>query len=236
MAYLTEQQREEVEDIFFNFVDTFIEENYEVPESYQMTEEEAYIASIIMEHFEENYKFPTLEESVMDVFTGQDPNTVLFDEIYEALFDESVGSMVAGLRYGIKDYLSRRAKGKAASQASAAKERSGQMQAKAKQAAATARTAAVGTNPIQRAKYAYSVNKSKSLADRADKAKQSYRDAETRRKSKTATAGNVAYKRQALGQKIDTGISNVKNRVKSAVSSGASRIGGALGRAAARFS
>jgi hypothetical protein len=235
LQQLTEEQIQERQELFFTILDQFIEENYDVDEDYVMTEEDAYITSILMDYFEENFKYPTLKESALEAITGYDINTPLYEELYDVLLDESIGTFVAGARYGIKGFLANRAKQKATSQAQQAKEKSTQMGVKAKSAADAARTAPVGKNPLERAKYAFAVNKSKTVQDRAAKAKEAYKTAETKRKSASATAGNVEGRRGVLAKRIDTGVENVKNKVKTAINTGASKVGGFLGKVAGRF-
>lgn len=243
---ITEEQIEDRRELFFKILDDFIEENYDVSEDYVMTEEEAYITSIILEYFEENYRFPTLQEAAYESMTGYDINTPLYEELYDVLLDESIGSFVAGARYGIKDFLAKKAKDRASTQAKSAKATSQKMTGKADKAAASAAKSANGKGILGKAKASYAANKSAAISDRAAKAKAVYKAAETNRKSKQATSQNVSGRRGALAQRVDQGVENLKNKAKSgieaakskakdAIEKGASKVGGFLGRVAGKF-
>lgn len=242
MQQVNEELQLERQELFFQILDDFISENYEVDEDYVMTEEDAYVTSILMDYFEENYKFPTIEESVLEAITGHDINTHLYEELAYALMDESIGTFVAGAAHGIRNFLSNRAANKAIAQKDKAKANFGKfttnpgtkkkpvlkVDAEQKKHDATN----FGGGVIGTAKKAFSQGKIDKTRERAEKARNVMTAAETKRKSAVAKNSNNQARTGALAKRIDTGVANVKNRVKQAISTGASRIGGFLGRAA----
>jgi hypothetical protein len=248
---LTEQQIEDRQEIFFTILSDFIEENYEVPEDYVMTEEDAYITSIVMEYFEENFKFPTLEESYLEGITNYDINTPLYEEVYYALLDETIGGFIAGAAHGIKNFLTGVKATKAKIQRDSAERRFGKHLVGGsldKKKGLDKQTTHVdlsqkahdtkdfGKGIIGNVKKSFSQGKIDAVKKRTDSAKQALVNA----RNKAKTAGDVhdlgLRNKNKLASKIDTGIKNVQNRVKQAISTGASRIGGFMGKVAGSVS
>lgn len=245
MQQVNEELQQERQEIFLHILDDFINENYEVDEDYQMTEEDAYITSILLDYFEENYKFPTIEESTLEAITGYDTNTKLYEELQYALMDESIGTFVAGAAHGVRNAISAIQRNRAISAKHVAKaEHDRQLtnpgtKKKPIYKADVAQKQHDKTNfdsgIVGNLKKGFSQGKIDKAREKATKAKQVMDAAETKRKSLQAKHSNNVAKTGALANKIDTGISNVKNRVKQAISTGASRVGGILGRAVGRI-
>lgn len=235
---ISEELQQEREEILLHILDDFIQENYEVPEDYVMTEEDAYIFSIVYDHFMENYKFPDVNDVILESVTGYDVNTPLYEELYDVLLDESIGSFVAGAAHGIRNLLSKRA----ADSATKEKEKASKSfekhttspssnKLKADVAQAKFNKSSAPTTPTGTFKHAYEQGKISAAKAKAEKAKAAKMAAETKRKSKVAKHQSNVAKTQQLAKKIDTGVENVKNRAKKAVSAGAERVGGILGKA-----
>ena len=235
LQQLTEEQIQEREEIFFTILNDFIEENFEVDEDYVMTEEDAYVTSVMLEYFEENFKFPTLKESALEAITGYDINTPLYEEMYLALLDESIGKFVAGARYGIQNFLARKNQERLSAKADVARTKSKEAAATAKetekQFKADTKSGSFGTGVKGAFKKAYASGGVEKAVAKAKKAKDIAQIKHNKQWDARAKASGIESKREGLANKIDTGISNIKNRVKSAVTTGAQRVGGILGRA-----
>lgn len=243
---LTEEQIQEREEVFFHIVNDFLEENYEVDEDYVMTEEDAYITSVILEYFEEKYKFPTLQESTLEAITNYDINTKLYEELYYILLDESIGTFVAGAAHGIKNLLAKRSVNKAIAKKEKTKaefekhlENPGSKN-KPKYKADTLQKKFekkdFGEGPVSGFKRSFEQEKINKAREKAEKAKRAKETAETQRKSALGKYQHQQYKTGELAKRIDTGISNIKNRAKAAINTGAARIGGILGKAVGAIS
>lgn len=220
------------QDIFFTMLEDFVDENYNVPEGYQMTKEEAYIVSILLDYFEEKYKVPTLEESLLEDITGYDVNAELYSEMMEVLMDESVGTFVAGAAHGIKNYMSSRNVDKATKAQQAAKIKKNVALQKAKEASKSAKDATKDASGLLgNIKAGYKQGVSAAKSDKASTAMAKYSQAEKERKSAAGTHQYNTQKTKELANRIDTGISNVKNRVKSALNTGAAKVSGIMGKA-----
>jgi predicted nucleic-acid-binding protein len=228
---LTEEQIQEREALILTILDEFIEENFDVDPEYVMTEEDAYVTSIIIEHFENNFKFPTLSEEHLEEITGYDINTELYEELAEALLDETVGSFVAGAAHGIRNALSAYKK----SSADRSKTKSVKADEVARKRLKDFKAGApkpTGTGAIGAARSEFQAAKMSAIQKRADRARATRIAAETKRKS---AAGKHQYNKdntKQLGNRIDAGIQNIKNKAKQAISTGAARIGGILGKVA----
>lgn len=233
--HLTEAQIQEREEIFFTILNDFIEEHYEVADDYVMTEEDAYVTSIMLEYFEENYRFTTLNESIVESLTGRDSNAELYEELYEALLDESIGSFIAGARHGIQDYLAKKREARLSKSADVARQKSKQAKSDAdvmaKQHKAKDKTGSYGTGVKGTLKKSFAAGGVERAAAKAQKAKEKA----TAKHNKQWDAKNKRYQvsksRSDLANKIDTGIANIKNKIKSKVTSGAEKVGRTLGRA-----
>lgn len=224
--YLTEEQIKSREDMFMEMVEMLADELYEEKnDSYELTEEDAYIASIMMEHFIENYKDVSLAESVIVAMTGQDPNQELFEEFIEMALDESVGGVIAGAVHGIKNFLSKRRATSATSAAASAKQKAGAVKQKMVSAQKDASKAKGFSGVFKRAKAS-------ALEKRHSKAvdKQVAATNKARAERSAHTSGLKA--RAGLKNKIDTGISNVKKKVTGAIKSGAEKVASTAGRVA----
>jgi hypothetical protein len=234
--HLSEELINSKEEIFLNFLDTIIEEIYDMNEEYEMTDDDAYIASIIMDYFVDNYKMPSVNEAVYESVTGRDINEELYDEIIDIILDESVGSFVAGAAHGIRNFISKvrykRSQNVAKNAAKAASATNQKTQQATKAAKMSAKTDSGITGALKGGFHAAKVAK---LQDRAKKARSVAGRAATEREyRKSINKSNVASSKR-LANKIDTGINNVKQKVKNTVQQGASKFGSAIGRVAGAF-
>jgi hypothetical protein len=228
--YLTEAQKLQSEELFIALVESISNDHYDMDESYEMTEDDAYMTSILMDYFMENYQHLSLKESAYQALTGIDVNQELFDEIIEMMLDESVGTFVAGAAHGIKNLLAKQKGKQMLSQYQ--KSLINQKKLGSKLGVAKSVPASDTGSLSGKIKAGFQSAKVGGLSSRYEKSKgatqaaaQSSREAQgAMRKQSADTAG--------LASKIDTGITNVKNKFKSAVSSGAERLGSAAGRVA----
>jgi len=184
-----------------------------------------------MDYFEENFKYPTLQESVLEDITGYDVNEDLYNELADILLDESIGTFVAGAAHGIRNAVSAFKSNSATKNKLKTVSKDVAAQKRVKDFKATPKTPAASGN-IGAAKTEFQAQKGAAIKKRADKARAARVAAETKRKSLVGKHQSNKAKTGQLANKIDTGINNVKNRVKSAITTGAQRIGGFMGRVA----
>lgn len=231
---LTEEQVNHREDLFLDLIEQVADEAYDMNESYEMTEEDAYITSIIMEYFIENYKQPTLKESAFMSLTGTDINEELYVEVIDMLLDESVGTFVAGAVHGLRTVMAH-IKSKQASKSSAGTRAAYKARVGKTAIANKALARHKSTSPIGKLKATYLKSKAAETQGKEDKAA-SRNDAAVDRELKMKQAHTAAKaKKTSLANKIDTGITNAKNKVKSgasrfahAIARGAGKVAGAL--------
>lgn len=230
MQNLTEEQIQERTELILTILDDFITETYDVDEDYVMTEEDAYITSIIVDYFEENFKFPTLKESALEAITGYDLNTPLYEEIYDVLLDESIGTFIAGAAHGIRNALSAYRKYSATKNKVKTVETENKAQKRLKDFKTNTPKPKDGIlkNPTSE----FQKQKGIAIQKRADKARAAKVSAETKRKSAVGKHSANVDKTKQLASRIDTGVQNIKNKTKQAISTGAMRIGGILGKVA----
>lgn len=235
LQQLTEEQIQERQELFFTILDNFINENYEVAEDYVMTEEDAYITSILLDYFEENYKFPTLKESALESITGYDINTPLYEEMAMILMDESIGTFIAGARHGIQDYLATKRQERTSAKrdvANVAKKDTAQASKdKEKQLRTDTRSGAFGSGIKGDLKKSFAQGGVERAKAKAAKAKAVFDKAHDKNWNALNKKATIQTNRANLASKIDTGVANVKNKVKSAISTGAQKVGRFLGRA-----
>jgi len=233
--YLTEEQIHQREELFLALIEDITAEHYDVTEDHIASEEELYVTSIIMEYFVEEYKKLSINESALFSTYGIDPNIDLYFELEEILLDESIGSMVAGAVHGMGGLVAKVGKKMAQSKAATAKAKASAAKAKATAAAKTAsQTAKNKSGLIGSIKAGFHKAKAEKLAGQAEKAKLAASKAATDRDAAANKSKAVQTRRARLASKIDTGLSNIKNKVSSAVRSGAERMGAVAGRLAAR--
>lgn len=216
--YLTEQQIKDRTELFFELISDLSEDLYDVSDDHEPTEEDLYITSIVMEHFIETIKVPSLNESVQWVVTGQDPNRELYNELIDVMLDEGIGSMIAGVAHGVQGVAAKVGKALAQRRAASLKQKASAAKAKAKQT----KNAPGVIGALKRGFYQAKAEK---LSTKASKAA-------TNRDAAVNKVKAVQSRRSRLAKRIDTGIQNVKNRVKSAITGGAASIGAAAGRLA----
>ena len=223
--YLTEQQIIKREDLFMEMVELLADELHEEGcEQYELTEDDAYIAELMMSYFVENYRDYTLAEAANVSMTGRDQNQELIEEFMEMALDESVGGFVAGAVHGIKNFMSKRKANKAASASTAATQAHIKTSIKAKDAKKAAKGATGFSGVFKKAKAGQ-------LAKRAEKSSANMDNAY--RASQAASDAHKAGLKSRVGlkQKIDTGVSNIKKKIRS----GAERVTAAAGRVAGSF-
>lgn len=224
--YLTEQQIIKREDLFMEMIDMLADELHEENcEHYELTEDDAYIAEIMMKHFVENYKEYSLSESAMISMTGQNQNQELIEEFMDMALDESVGGFVAGAVHGIKNIMNKRSAAKAAGASTAATQAHVKMHNKAKEAAKAAKGSSGFSGVFKKAKASQ-------LAKRAEKTSASMDSAYKASQAASEKQRAGLKSRAGLKQKIDTGVSNIKKKIRS----GAERVTAAAGRVAGSFS
>jgi hypothetical protein len=232
---LTEEQIQEKEELFFTILEQFIDDNFEVDPDYEMTEDDAYILSIVKEHFDENFRFPTLQESALEAITGWDVNEALYEEMALAILDETVGTFIAGARHGISHFLAKRKEAgatKSYDKAHAANKVAKTVASDTTKAHKTAvKQKTYGGGATGAFKSAVAGGKVQAKQNKAVKATAVLAKTKDKFHAASNKKAEVGAKRTGLANKIDTGIANVKNRVKSAITTGAQRIGGFLGRA-----
>lgn len=235
MEHLTEEQIQDTQELFFTILDDFVTEHYNVSEDHEMTEEDAYVVSVLMDHFMENFRFPTLNESVIETITGRDINEALYEELADVLLDESIGSFVAGAAHGIRNAVSKFK----ANRATASKEKAKagyekHLATKTKTKGDVAKDTANKTQYSDSVKGSFKKALAHSTADtmqqRAQKAKEKMKAKETERKSAVAKHQSNQQKTTNLAKKIDKGVDNIKNKVKDKIKSGAAKVGGVLGK------
>ncbi len=230
--YLTEQQIQDRTELFFELIADLTEELYEVSEDHEPTEEELYITSILMDHFIEEMKVPSLNEAVKWAVTGNDPNQELYDELIDALLDESVGSMVAGAVHGVQGAVAKVGKALAQRKAASLKQKASVAKQKAGMAAKAAKQTSKAPGIVGALKSGFAKAKAAKLAQKADVAGSKAGIAATNRNAAVNKVKAIQTRKSRLASKIDTGIQNIKSRVKSAVTSGAAKVGAAAGRLA----
>lgn len=200
MQQLTEEQVLDRDELFFTILNDFIEENYDVDEDYIMEDEDLTMTAILYEHFEENFKIPTLEESALEDITGYDINEELYIDIYTALLDESVGSKIAGVRYGVQNFMANREASRAKKLYNKASASSKPLVAKYKAKYGTSNAPAVGFVQNYR-KNKLDVYKNKT----AQRLKL--------KKASDQNLKNIVKKRTELEANIGKKIQNTKNKV-----------------------
>lgn len=97
---LTEEQINYREDIFIHLIECFVNDYSDylnVVDDYTPTVEDMDLIDNVMAFFVENYKEPTLEESVLEDITGFSVNYDLCETLAEMFLDETIGDIVAGL-------------------------------------------------------------------------------------------------------------------------------------------
>lgn len=88
------------EEIFVEFLEN-VSEYYDKP-SRELSQEDIEIVSAMMEYFDENYKIQSLNENAKNILIGYDPNQELYEEIVSIMMDETLGSAIANVAYGLK--------------------------------------------------------------------------------------------------------------------------------------
>lgn len=239
MQLLSEQQVAFREQLFFSLIEQIVDEVYDIQEGYEPTDEDLYITSIVLEHFIENYKEIPISEAAASVINGTDINEELYQEIYDIILDESVGKFIAGARYAIKGLAAKAGQklagmkaSRAKAAASAASKKAAEY-AKANKATLAPKKGQEPSGIMGAIKSGFVKAKHAKLQAKAKEAGYKSGQASTNLAAKRSAASSVRAQKSKLASKIDTGISNVKKKAKSAVTSGASRVGAAVGRLAA---
>jgi hypothetical protein len=230
--YLTEQQIQDRAELFFELIAELTEELYDVSDDHEPTEEDMYITSILMDHFIETLKVPSLNESIHWAVTGIDPNQDLYDELIDAILDESIGSAVASAVHGVSGVVANIGKKLAQRKAASLKQKASAAKQKATAAAGAAKKASKQTGIVGAIKSGFYKAKAQKLAQKSEKATTKASIAATNRDAASNKAKAVQSRKSRLAGKIDTGIQNIKSKAKTAVMGGASKIGSIAGRLA----
>lgn len=236
MQNLTEENILERDTLFFEMLDNFVDYKYDIEEDYVMTEEDAYILSIIYDYFIECYNFPTYQDLVLEDITGYDINDKLYEEISSLInINETVGTFVAGAIHGLRNMFYNQKKKSAKSRLDAARAREKASSQKVKEYTnkvnGVKKTPSV-SSPISDAQKEYRKQKQSVLVKKADQAKMARK---TAGEMSQKMSGKLTYSKQKtadLANRVDTGIQNIKNKAKQAIHTGASKIGGIMGKAA----
>jgi hypothetical protein len=238
---LTEQQIAYREEIFLEFLDTVSKDFYEVEEGYEMTEEDAYFASILMDYFVENYRQPTIQEAAGETLSGVSINEELISEMLEVMLDESLGTFIAGAAHGIRNLIAGHKAHKAAQGAEKAHaaERAAKEKHTAAKKDARAATNLKATGLKSTLKKAYHTAKTNTIASKAEKSHEKALDKHVAASNKASSAKKAhaagVEKTHQLASRIDKGVENVKNKVKKAITPGAAKIASAAGKVAGKF-
>ena len=234
--YLTEAQKTQSEDLFMSLVEAVADEYYDMNEEYEMTDEDAYITSIFMEHFVENYKHLTLKESAYQALTGVDANEALYEEMITMMLDESLGSFVAGAAHGYKNYIAKRKNikaGKAATSAGAKQQSIGRKKSSAAKKFTGKEYSAKSTKvKASGLKGTYQQSKLDTLISKHHSAQELTKHLQKhQRGTKTALDTHHQHTKD-LASKIDSHISALKDKIKTKVTSGAHKLASVAGRVA----
>lgn len=234
--YLTEEQKLYSEDLFMSLVEAVADEYYDMNEEYEMTDEDAYITSIFMEHFIENYKHLTLKESAYQALTGVDANEALYEEMITMMLDESLGSFVAGAAHGYRNYIAKRKNIKAGKAASSAMDKQKSISTKKSSAAIkfTGKKYSAKNTKVKASglKGTYQQSKLDTLISK-HKAAQELTDHLQAHQRNTKTALDAHHEHtKDLAKKIDSHISALKDKIKTKVTSGAHKLASVAGRVA----
>lgn len=238
MSLLTEAEIVKREDIFFELVEDITKEYYPDVKVEPLTEEDAYLLSIMLEHFVENYKNPTLHETYIATMMGQeepDHNDELYEEIVDILLDESIGSKIATVAHGIQHFLSGRQHAKLAKKSAATAARLNVAKRKAGEYAKKLRGQKKSTGILGSIKTGWQKDRSNVLKSRTAAAKSTHDIAHGKTQAALAKHQDIGAKRAGLAHKIDTGLSNIKKKVTGTIHKGASRLGAAASRVASMF-
>ena len=235
--YLTEEQKLHSEDLFMSLVEAVADEYYDMNEEYEMTDEDAYITSIFMEHFVENYKHLTLKESAYQALTGVDVNAALYEEMITLMLDESIGSFVAGAAHGYKNYIAKRKNikaGKAATSASDKQKSIGTKKYKAAEKFTGNKNYSAKNTKVKASglKGTYQQSKLDTLISKHKAAQELTGHLQAhQRNTKTALDTHHQHTKD-LASKIDSHISALKDKIKTKVTSGAHKLASVAGRVA----
>jgi predicted nucleic-acid-binding protein len=232
---LTEQEISQREEDLLGLIEAIAEDMEPLAEDYEMTEEDAYIASIVMEHFVEHYKQPSLREATVMSLMGFDINDELYEEVIDMLLDESIGTFVAGAAHGIRNAISKFSASRAASSAKKAKMQKAAITTKYKTASKALKKSPTSDTVMGGARSGFQQSKVAGMGDRAQKASDKAAQTLSKQRSTQGKYQANVQKSTNLANKIDTGVTNVKNKVTGAVKSGARKFGSALGKIAGRF-
>ena len=234
--YLTEEQKLHSEDLFMSLVEAVADEYYDMNEEYEMTDEDAYITSIFMEHFVENYKHLTLKESAYQALTGVDANEALYEEMITMMLDESLGSFVAGAAHGYKNYIAKRKNikaGKAATSAGAKQQSIGRKKSSAARKFTGKEYSAKSTKvKASGLKGTYQQSKLDTLISKHHSAQELTKHLQKHQRDTKSALDTHHQHTKDLASKIDSHISALKDKVKSTVTSGAHKLASVAGRVA----
>jgi len=234
MQNLTEQKILYREAAFFDLIENLIPDYYNIPDDYEMTEEDAYITSIILDHFIENYKQLNISEELYLEKYDIDINQPLYDEVVSFILDESIGKFVAGAYHALKRVKDKAKYEFSKGYAASLKNR----ESAAKKAMASAKTQQTKAASATGVKGEFKKGLTQA---RAEKATRKFEKLQAAHGSARATRDMLKNPLKAskskqdadkakLASKIDTGITNIKKKATDKIKSGVNRLGSAIGR------
>jgi len=234
---LTEEQKIYSEDLFMSLVEAVADEYYDMNEEYEMTEEDAYVTSILMDYFIENYHHMSLKESAYQSLTGIDPNQALYEELIEMMLDESIGTFVAGAAHGYRNYIAKRkavGAGKAASKAQAKQSDIGRKKSSASRKYTGKEYSTKSSNKVKASgiKGTYQQSKLDTLIAKHNAAQEHTKFLQAHQRAANKAVNDHKAHTKSLADKIDSHIASVKNKVKTGITTGAHKLAAVAGRVA----
>lgn len=217
--------KEELSILFYEMVSEAIGAE-SINESAEDIEECLAVYEVLEEVFVNNYREPTIDESVVAVVRGYDNNDLLIESIAEVMLDESIGSAIATAVHGIGQRIA----------AHKAKSAQSNLQHKIGVATKTAAKAGGAAMKAKKAKgqfaSAFAQGRAQGARDKAKKAAAARTTAKAASDTATHNLAAKQQKRTDLAKKIDTKISNARSAIKSGVHKATSVVGRLVGRLA----
>ena len=102
---LTEEKQQQTEELALLFIEQACYSEFQMTldegDTYQASDEDYIALETTIDYFVQNFKQPTINEAIEEAHSGFDINEPLYDALYEAVVDESIGSFVAGAEHGL---------------------------------------------------------------------------------------------------------------------------------------
>lgn len=232
---LTEEELIESDLTFLAILESFIDDNYEVDEDYEMTEENLSMVLSLKEYFNESFKVPSASDMILEDITSYDTNSSFYYELNSIMMDESIGKAVAGAMYHIKPLVSKLK----ADAARRAFQKASQEHERMKTVQTQKTSQAPDKSAFQRAKEAR-------IGKRVAAAGEARAKALSTQRAAIAKQGNIEGRKTAMGNKIDTAIQQkkeniikrageLKDKAKNAIRAGKDKVAGFFGDIAGRL-